>query len=177
MGYAYRVHLAGAFAAIVLVTTPVKAQDSTTTCRESLGTVTCTTKESRSLDYGAILQSGQDLVAPIERQRGEPRRAESRDNPVALIRSGNDLLEACGGNDPVNSIACLSFLRGTMRGFRGGLSYAHQAQAFCPPDTATLAQFRDVTLKFLRDNPAERHMDGDYLIVKAMIGSYPCPAS
>jgi hypothetical protein len=45
---------------------------------------------------------------------------------------------------------------------------------FCPPKGVTIAQAKDVTCKYLADNPSKRHLPAAQLVHDASISAWPC---
>lgn len=182
-----RMVVATAIALAVLPNVAI-AQSSRTVCNTVGRTVNCdtTTKQDPApLDYGRILQEGRDSVPeykPREQVPAQPQPMPSNESPAlwkALngLRTGNDLLIVCTDEGSgVGAIACMSFIRGVTRGFMGGVTYSQKPAAICPPETATSGQIRDVVVKSLRDDPAERHKSADFLVVKSLLAAFPCSA-
>jgi Rap1a immunity proteins len=46
---------------------------------------------------------------------------------------------------------------------------------YCLPENATTGQVADVFCKYLRDNPAQRHLNVAHLFSTAMAAAWPCP--
>ena len=84
----------------------------------------------------------------------------------AQFYSGNELLQRMQGDSVVEKMVAL--------GFVAGVSDAWDGVMFCPPDTVTTGQARDIALKFLIINPAKRHKPGAELVVEALMEAWPC---
>jgi hypothetical protein len=65
---------------------------------------------------------------------------------------------------------CLAYLAGlnAMHDLKGG------AKFYCVPENVTLNQAKAVALKYLNDNPQERHLAFEVLAVKAFQSAFPC---
>ena len=46
---------------------------------------------------------------------------------------------------------------------------------YCMPDGVTNAQMADVAHKFLRENPARRHLGAAHLVRQSFTAAWPCP--
>ncbi len=110
---------------------------------------------------------------------------------VAENLSGNELLSICDDATEENAQAgfCAGYVLGAIEGIKWGASAplllvgrsAGEAEetgntllGFCLPPDATVGQYRDVVLKFLRDSPSERHNSARVLIQQALQGAFPC---
>lgn len=104
--------------------------------------------------------------------------------------SGNELLSVCEAKDDSAQLGyCLGYVQGAIEGMKWGISvplFASGEEAdqvdkagnailgFCLPTDVTLGQNRDVIVKFLTDNPAERHNSARTLIQDALKQAFPC---
>lgn len=88
--------------------------------------------------------------------------------------SGNYLLPRCQSKDATDTMICMSYLRGA----RDGMEFQQlmtQSQAFfCVPDGVTLGQTKDIFVKYLLDNPTDRHLPGSTLFALVMVKTFPC---
>ena len=106
--------------------------------------------------------------------------------------TGNQLLTICGDDTDLSipgAAYCMGFIEGTIGGIEWGTSFPLFADGgddktvyakrdailgFCLPDGATVAQYRDISVKFLRDRPEQRHKSAIGLIHMAMREAFPC---
>ncbi len=49
-----------------------------------------------------------------------------------------------------------------------------RVEGYCLPAGASLGQATDVFCKYLKENPAERHKDGAYLVGVSLKADFPC---
>jgi hypothetical protein len=97
---------------------------------------------------------------------------------VAAFYSGNDFLSYC--NAPETAAArgkCTSFVAGAFDASELLLTDRERDRSrfFCVPPSVTLGQLTDVLLKYVRENPAERHETAVSLFFKAIWTAWPCP--
>lgn len=105
---------------------------------------------------------------------------------------GNDLLTSCQeglkfadghlrNTDIVQAEKCFAYLEGFMSGVNlatavisGNYNDYAKNMAYCVPDGATTAQGVRIIVKYLRENPAELHLNAEVLLMKALRQSFPC---
>lgn len=98
--------------------------------------------------------------------------AVPQSSTIGLI-DGNAVMVFCDG-DSRGKLACTAWLRGT-------LDMAQVAQArsgtceFELPRGVSLDQAQDVIVKWLKDNPAQRHHSAALLALRALGEAFPCP--
>jgi len=80
--------------------------------------------------------------------------------------TGNKLL------DDINSDIFAA--KGFANGYISGVANALDEVLFCLPYGVTVGQVVDVTTRYLRNNPAQRHKGGSILIVNALVQVWPC---
>ena len=62
------------------------------------------------------------------------------------------------------------------RGFVAGVAdSALDGLRYCSPGDATLGQFNDVALRYLRAHPDDSDVSGAAVVVAGLLGAYPCP--
>ncbi|MDP3907044.1 Rap1a/Tai family immunity protein [Novosphingobium sp.] len=166
-----------------------QSSNSTTHCDLSGRSVTCDTKRREAdqpLDYGAILQQGQELVPAARPERPVP----DRPYPQPLKESdrgeqfrtdyfltGNGLLESCGeGALSRGWLACAAFIQGVSGTITGIAEVSGGRKMMCNSERATLGHKIDVVSKFLSDHPESRHHDAGPLAAVALIRAFPCDA-
>lgn len=92
--------------------------------------------------------------------------------PAGLM-GGNTLWELCDDKDSLAKIACSAWVRGSL-----DMARIVQARSgVCElsiPDAVSLEQAQAVIVKWLRDNPAQRHLPAAVLALKALGEAFPC---
>lgn len=105
--------------------------------------------------------------------------------------SGNDVFEECISENQAKHGFCIGYITGLYEGqYWGGLlatktigaemdatdfnSFANRMFQHCVPPDATNQQLRDVVVKYLVDNPANRHKSARYLVWEAYQNAFPC---
>jgi hypothetical protein len=53
-------------------------------------------------------------------------------------------------------------------------NYLHADKLICTPEGVRFGQMRDVVIKYLRDNPAQRHQSRFVLVLDALQAAFPC---
>jgi hypothetical protein len=69
---------------------------------------------------------------------------------------------------------CIAYIKG-LNDMAGYLKPSSKAGLACVPPSATLDQFLDILVQYLRDNPARRQELTAELMWEAAAKSYPCP--
>jgi hypothetical protein len=87
------------------------------------------------------------------------------------LAEGNGLYDTCSKTGGASEGICLGFIAGTVHGLEAEAAY----NFFCLP-RVRYGQIRDVVVKFLADNPKDRHRDSAALITAALAIAYPCPS-
>jgi hypothetical protein len=88
--------------------------------------------------------------------------------------NGNQLYERCEGQDLFKQGVCTGYILGVMDDLQSTRSLAHLPP--CGSDQITVKQLHDVVVKYLRDNPAQRHYSAVSLAGYAIIKAW-CPPS
>jgi hypothetical protein len=91
------------------------------------------------------------------------------------ISTGNDLNAACKSTDPLETVACVSYIKGVLDGAGVDRIIGKVPPAWCSRPEVTNGQIRDVVLKFLDNDPAIRDQSAAGIIMFAMVGAFPCP--
>ena len=88
--------------------------------------------------------------------------------------TGNELLEACEGSEPFQQAFCLGYVTGAsdVDGAEGA-AFPERRRS-CVPDSVSNGQLKDVVVKYLKDNPEERHILAAILVVKSVAKAFPC---
>lgn len=109
---------------------------------------------------------------------------------VADNLTGNELLSICSStDDQAQNGFCLGYVTGVIEGMKWGvatpllMSGKAAAEAdrsgsillgFCNPEDATLGQYQDVVILYLRNHPSERHNSARILTQLALREAFPC---
>jgi Rap1a immunity proteins len=91
----------------------------------------------------------------------------------ARAHTGNELLEECKSKG-ASGLFCLGFVRGLAEGLTLWRSFAPESAITCIPEGVTTGQLKDVVVKWLADNPKDRHLGADALVVRAFRVTWPC---
>jgi hypothetical protein len=101
---------------------------------------------------------------------------------IAQEATGNDFFRDC--EQPSWRGWCSGFTLGVANGWNEGVQLSQgtvesgmsqvKSSGICAPTGASSAQALDIVLQFLRDNPADRHFQADFLIVLALRAAWPC---
>jgi hypothetical protein len=81
--------------------------------------------------------------------------------------SGNDLYRYCSSKDAGKTILCL----GLVTGYLEGMQLAFDCNNL---DAVSREQLKDIVLKFLHDNPADRHLPAALLSSRAYYLAFKC---
>jgi hypothetical protein len=76
--------------------------------------------------------------------------------------------------DDWGRLACTAYVKG-LYDMAGYLQPANKAGLVCAPEGVTVAQYFDILIKYVRDNPARRQELTAELMWEAASKSYPCP--
>lgn len=85
--------------------------------------------------------------------------------------NGNDLHKACTDG---NKQFLTGYVGGTFDMLEGAKVQAGVKSAYCKPRKATLGQLVDITCKWLKENPAQRHRPAALVANMALAEAYPC---
>jgi hypothetical protein len=80
--------------------------------------------------------------------------------------TGNDLLNRMESDN--------NFRSGIANGYVIGVIDTLTGITVCPPAGITIGQANDIILKYLRDNPSNRHIAADVIIDVVMSARFPC---
>ena len=90
------------------------------------------------------------------------------------LGTGNGFYANCNEAKGTQRDICVAYLYGVAEGDRYWWTLGGSRPPRCGPNI-TIAQGLDTLLKFLRENPVERHKSIVELHVKAMSSAFPCP--
>jgi Rap1a immunity proteins len=91
----------------------------------------------------------------------------------ARAHTGNELLEECKSKG-ASGLFCLGFVRGLAEGLTLWRSFAPESAITCIPEGVTTGQLKDIVVKWLADNPKDRHLGADALVARAFRVTWPC---
>jgi hypothetical protein len=101
------------------------------------------------------------------------------------FETGNELYGQCTADEKsLEYYHCMAYISGaadTIGGLQGvgdttGKTW-WKMRAVCPPKLATAGQFKDVVLKYMKANPENRADNAAWIIVRALINAWECPAA
>jgi hypothetical protein len=82
--------------------------------------------------------------------------------------SGNQLYEDCTANRGFDRGECFSYITGATE------AWSNAPVGLCLPDGVSRGQAQDLVMTYMRDHPAERHLDAAYLILRALLDAWRC---
>tara|TARA_R110000868_G_scaffold196613_2_gene442579 strand:- start:1521 stop:1850 length:330 start_codon:yes stop_codon:yes gene_type:complete len=90
----------------------------------------------------------------------------------AGYRNGNNIFKLCTTEKSdslyyINLAECDGYITGVV-------DLAASEKKLCSPKQVTIGQLRDITVKWLSDNPQHRHFTANSLVIAALIEAYPC---
>jgi hypothetical protein len=94
----------------------------------------------------------------------------SEQAPTVFI-DGNYLYERCVSAEAHDASYCLAYVLGAS----DAIAVESVAKPYvCIPDRVTAGQLKSVIIKYLSDNPKDRHMVASLSISKALWSAFPC---
>ena len=93
---------------------------------------------------------------------------------AAAYQTGSDYVTECAAHADWKNIACLTYARGIADGLTMWRNAEPDAAYACIPDEVESAQLRDVALRYIQDNPKNRHFAAGALIAGALVHNWPC---
>ena len=107
--------------------------------------------------------------------------ASAQVNQSLGMQWGKDALATCEvteerrPTDMTSAFVCLAWVNGAVQGAISTFSLNSQKPDYCTPDSGgSTKQYTDIFLKFLKENPARRHLPAIFLFHEAMAASFPC---
>lgn len=91
----------------------------------------------------------------------------------AEFYTGNDLYKICGGTVETTPI-CSAYITGVTDAFIFASTKNVPNSPCLPYDTVTIAQIRDIVVKYLSENPDQRHYTASSNILVALKRAFPC---
>jgi hypothetical protein len=125
--------------------------------------------------------TAQEQAAPPEQKQDQPptqpqgKAQPQIRNQVLNLANGNSFFDFCRAGTQQKQI-CIMYVKGVLDGAHVQASLTKQRQAYCQPRGATLEQALDILLKFMTDNPGDRHREVRLLAFAALKAAWPCPA-
>lgn len=95
--------------------------------------------------------------------------AAQASEPRDSLKTGNDLLVACGSEKPLEYGMCMGYIAGVIDGF-----LISNRTIICLPSDLTRGQLRDVVLSGIQDAPRERGDAGYVGVLLALSKAFPC---
>ena len=94
--------------------------------------------------------------------------------PAHAATTGNDLLRFCTSDaNSVEQSFCLGYLHGLVDGVMVIKISEARPQVFDIPAGVDILQVRDVVVRFLKENPKDRHLSAATLVFKALTEAFP----
>jgi hypothetical protein len=100
----------------------------------------------------------------------------SAETKMSAMRTGNEVLGTCEGDDIDARLQCSTWASGVVRAFQA-VAKVTGRKLICFPSSGTMGQYRDVIVKHIRDNPRFRDVDSGLLALGALSEAFPCPNS
>jgi hypothetical protein len=119
-------------------------------------------------------------IGPDATSDAPPPLVAQADQPMpGYWKSGNELYSDCTTREADSSYYMMAATcRAFIQGIDDGVGLTRWAlkikRLYCTPRGATAAQIRDVVVKELRDNPAQRNLPAAALAVSALQKAFPC---
>lgn len=98
------------------------------------------------------------------------------------LSTGNDYIRYCEAD--VGSVAflvCAYYTRGVVEGFTmrdeigaEGEGALRTSRLICLPPQSVAGQWKDITLRYLEENPEKRHWLARELMLVALLEAFPC---
>jgi hypothetical protein len=94
---------------------------------------------------------------------------------IATFVGGNELYGQCLGT-PSQQVACISYITGVADGIAASQTASDPApyRVCIPIDQVDRRQLMDITVKFLREHPANRNLHASVLVFVALQNAFPC---
>jgi hypothetical protein len=90
----------------------------------------------------------------------------------ADFQTGNELLFFCTlNNDVLAKGICLGYVEAIADFVR---YFGYQGVKYCADPNVTAQQMMDITVQFLRANPATRHLSASGIVAVALTQNFPC---
>jgi len=99
---------------------------------------------------------------------------------VGLVVSGsawgnrNGLYSYCKSEHFSAQGFCKGFIQGVSEVLNGAADGRFGVLRFCLPDGVNLGQEQDVVIKWLTENPQERHLPASLVVISALAEAFPC---
>jgi hypothetical protein len=125
--------------------------------------------------------TAQEPVKPPEQKQDQaPSQPDAKAQPqtrnqVFNPSNGNSFFDFCRSGTQQKQI-CIVYVKGLLDGAQLQASMTKQKQAYCQPRGSSPEQAIDILLKFMTDNPGDRHRDARLLAFAALKAAWPCPA-
>lgn len=87
--------------------------------------------------------------------------------------NGNELHKECQSETAYNAGSCINYVLGVVDSAQGP-DRGVGGYVFCPPDSVSASQSRDIVKNWLADNPGERRYNAASLVASALSEVWPC---
>lgn len=88
---------------------------------------------------------------------------------------GNTLFKWCSlDRDGTAALRCLVFVDGVFEGIQWSEVGGQAKPSFCPPANANLAQYVDIVVLWLKNNPGLRTVPAAAVVQSALRQAFPC---
>jgi Rap1a immunity proteins len=91
---------------------------------------------------------------------------------AGAFTDGNELYNQCTGSADLYAAYCLGYVTGVSDALTGDIVVTDNR--YCPPRGLTVAQIKDVAVKFLRENPGTRNATASSVVAHALQSAFPC---
>lgn len=88
--------------------------------------------------------------------------------------TGNQFIKLCNESPRYDEGECFAYILGTYHGFTIAESLHDVEPLTCVPSTVTVDQLSEVVIKYLRNNPQNRHLPARGLVMIAIRNAFPC---
>lgn len=93
----------------------------------------------------------------------------------AVFFSGNQLLNFCENDNPVEWGQCMGYIASASDTHETWVDWGDLPPQICVPPHATLGQLQKVVLKQFKEHPETLHLAAGGLVLKALMEAFPCP--
>ncbi len=95
------------------------------------------------------------------------------------FKTGNDLYSACKVEKgarfyELEQTVCHEYVTGVFDSFSTSFGIGLMQRSFCSPTSVTVTQLKDITVRYLEQNPKSRHISAAALVVISFNEAFPC---
>lgn len=107
-----------------------------------------------------------------------PAQGQQAPLPEAMQWGGDALAMCDSSRITPNQWVCMAWINGAVQSAGVSFSVNVEAPNFCTPEYGgSVGQYRDVFVKYLKENPSKRHLPAIFLFYQSMAAAFPCPSS